>query len=204
MVRAIVIALCIASAAAFAPVRSATPVRTVAAAAEMSPSVPFVLKPKYYPSDMVGDVGFDPLGLSENFDMKWLREAEIKHGRTSMLACLGFVVQEFFQLPGEAYSNPAPIAAVAQVGPSVMLQIVFGMGFVEWGLNKGKMTTMDMFSDGREPGDLGFDPMGLMKPGDPDQYALKEITHGRLAMLAISGMIQQGLLTDAGLFGHSA
>jgi len=45
-----------------------------------------------------------------------------------------------------------------------MLQIVFGMGFVEWGLNKGKMTTMDMFSDGREPGDLGFDPMGLMKP----------------------------------------
>ena len=46
--------------------------------AEMSPSVPFLLKPKYE-SGMVGDVGFDPLGLSENFDIKWLREAELKH-----------------------------------------------------------------------------------------------------------------------------
>jgi hypothetical protein len=45
-----------------------------------------------------------------------------------------------------------------------MLQIVLGMGFVEWGLNKGKMTSLDMFSDGREPGNFGFDPMGLMKP----------------------------------------
>ena len=69
---------------------------------------------------MAGDVGFDPLGLSENFDMKWLREAEIKHGRTCMLACFGFVFQEFWQLPGEAYSNPAPLAAVAQVNTIVL------------------------------------------------------------------------------------
>jgi hypothetical protein len=44
----------------------------------------------------------------------------------------------------------------------------------------------------------------VLLQNDPDEYALKEITHGRLAMLAISGMIQQGILTDAGLFGHSA
>ena len=171
--------------------------------AEMSPSVPFLLKPKYE-SGMVGDVGFDPLGLSENFDIKWLREAELKHGRVCMLACLGYVVQEFIHLPAEIYQNPNPIGAVSDVGPQVMLQIVFGMGFVEYGMNKGKMTSLTMFEDkDRVPGDYGFDPLGLMEEGDPNEYALKEITHGRLAMIAFSGMLQQSLLTDAGLFGHS-
>jgi len=198
----LVLALAIVSGAAAFTAAPARSTRVAPLNAEMSPSIPFLLKPKY-PEGMVGDVGFDPLGLAENFDIKWLREAEIKHGRTCMLACLGYVVQEFYQIPGEAYSNPSPLAAVDQVGPSVMLQIVFGMGFVEYGLNKGKMTTMNMFEDGRAPGDFGFDPMGLMKEGDPDQYALKEITHGRLAMLAISGMIQQSFLTGAGVFGHS-
>ena len=53
-------------------------------AKDMSPSIPFLLAPKYYPAKdslAIGDVGFDPLGLAEYFDIKWLREAEIKHGR---------------------------------------------------------------------------------------------------------------------------
>jgi hypothetical protein len=86
-----------------------------------------------------------------------------------MLAVVGMVVAEFVHLPGEAYSNPAPLAAVSQVGPSVMLQIVFGMGAVEYILNKGKMSSMDMFEVDRAPGDLGFDPLNKMKPNDPDQ-----------------------------------
>ena len=172
-------------------------------AAEMSPSVPFLKNPSY-PEGMVGDVRFDPLGLSENFDMKWLREAELKHGRVCMLACLGYVVQEFVHLPGEMHQNPNPIAAVADVGPEAMLQLIFGVGFIEWGMNKGKMTSLSMFEDAkRVPGDYNFDPMGMMEEGDPNEYALKEITHGRLAMIAFSGMIQQSLITDAGLFGHS-
>jgi len=43
---------------------------------------------------MAGDVGFDPLGFSNYFDLKWLREAELKHGRICMLGCLGFLTQE--------------------------------------------------------------------------------------------------------------
>jgi hypothetical protein len=38
-------------------------------------------------------VEFDPLGFSDNFDVKWLREAELKHGRVSMLAVTGWLVQ---------------------------------------------------------------------------------------------------------------
>lgn len=109
------------------------------------------------------------LPFFSNCTLQWLREAEIKHGRTSMLACLGMVFAEFVHLPGEAYTNPAPLAAAAQVGPGVLLQIVFGMGMAEWFLNKGKISSLDMFESGRAPGDLGFDPMKLMKPSDPDE-----------------------------------
>ena len=35
---------------------------------------------------MIGNVGFDPLGLSTPQNIKWMREAELKHGRMCMLA----------------------------------------------------------------------------------------------------------------------
>ena len=48
----------------------------------------------------VGDVGFDPLGFSAIIDMRWLREAELKHGRVCMLAATGMIVQDVYQFPG--------------------------------------------------------------------------------------------------------
>jgi Chlorophyll A-B binding protein len=37
---------------------------------------------------------FDPLGLSETYDVKKLREAELKHGRVAMLAFTGILIAE--------------------------------------------------------------------------------------------------------------
>ena len=49
---------------------------------------------------MAGDVGFDPLGLSEidevGIDLYWMREAELKHGRVAMLAVAGILQVEIF------------------------------------------------------------------------------------------------------------
>lgn len=59
---------------------------------EMSKSLPFLKKPKNL-EGLVGNVEFDPLGFSDNFDVKFLREAELKHGRVSMLAVVGWLVQ---------------------------------------------------------------------------------------------------------------
>lgn len=47
-----------------------------------------------------GDFGFDPLGLqrvAEGFgrDLKWLHNAELKHGRLAMIAITAFVAQEY-------------------------------------------------------------------------------------------------------------
>jgi len=168
----------------------------------MSESLPFLVKPKNL-KGWVGDVGFDPLGFSEYFDMKWLREAEIKHGRVTMLATLGFVLQQWWTLPGltpVADSNMAPSA----VGLGPMLQIVFWGGVLEFWTNKGKVTMLDMFEDkDRVPGDFGFDPLGLAvgkSQEEKDLMQYKEIKNGRLAMLAIGGMIHHNWITGEPLF----
>lgn len=165
----------------------------------MSKSLPFLTAPKNT-AGWIGDAGFDPLNLSEYFDIKWMREAELKHGRASMLATVGFVGQQYFTLPGMTHvddSNLAPAAA----GISPMLQIVFGLGIVEWWSNKGKITMLDMFEDeNRKPGQLGFDPLGLGKNVMSEDIQLKELTNGRLAMMAIGGMIHHNIVTGGPLF----
>jgi light-harvesting complex I chlorophyll a/b binding protein 4 len=175
---------------------------TTALSAEMSKSVPFLTAPKNT-AGWVGNADFDPFALSEYFDIKWMRESELKHGRAAMLATVGFIVQQFVTLPGMTHvddSNLAPAAA----GISPMLQIVVGAGILEWWSNKGKVTMMDMFEDeSREPGNLGFDPLGFGKGKSKEQMEdlqLKEIKNGRLAMLAIGGMIHHNWVTGEPLF----
>uniref|UniRef100_A0A7S3Q9T4 Plastid light harvesting protein n=1 Tax=Chaetoceros debilis TaxID=122233 RepID=A0A7S3Q9T4_9STRA len=200
MVRTVLLAALAGSAAAFAP--AAKPVTSSALNADMSKALPFVKAPAGTVG-YVGDVGFDPLGFSEYFDMKWLREAEIKHGRASMLATLGFVAQEFLTLPGYQHVDDSNLAPTV-VGASAMLQIVAWMGVLEFWTNKGNVSMETMFADeSRVPGDLGFDPMGFAvgkTQEEKDAMALKEIKNGRLAMLAIGGMIHHNWITGDALF----
>jgi len=188
------------SAAAFAPAASSG--RAATAVSAMSKSVPFLLEPKNT-KGMVGDAGFDPLGLSDEFDIKWMRESELKHGRAAMLATVGFVVQQFVTIPGYTHVDDSNLGPAA-VGASPMLQIVVWCGAIEWWTNKGKITYEDMFSDpARVPGNLGFDPMGLGKnksAEDMEKLELNEIKNGRLAMLAIGGMIHHNWVTGEALF----
>jgi len=170
--------------------------------ADMSKSLPFLIRPKEL-QGYVGDVGFDPLNFSEYMDIKWLREAEIKHGRSSMLATVGFTMQQYLTIPGYEHVDDSNMAPTV-VGASAMLQIVFWMGVLEFWTNKGNVTMETMFSDSdREPGNLGFDPMGLAVGKTEDEMndlKLKELKNGRLAMLAIGGMIHHNWITGEALF----
>ena len=52
----------------------------------------------------------------------------------------------------------------------------------------------------REPGDFGFDPLGLYpkdKAGQ-DEMRLKELKNGRLAMCAVGGIATQSIITGHG------
>merc|ERR1719183_2986386 len=61
----------------------------VSSKAGKSKAMPFLSQPEDLDGSMAGDVGFDPLGFSTYIDVKWLREAELKHGRICMLAWTG-------------------------------------------------------------------------------------------------------------------
>ena len=69
----------------------------------------------------------DPVGFAENFDIKWLREAELKHGRVSMLAVVGWLVQAAgYHLPSPdgLYDVSNPIDAFFHVGPGPLIQVL--------------------------------------------------------------------------------
>jgi len=52
--------------------------------------------------------------------------------------------------------------------------------------------------ENRQPGDLGFDPLGFSKGKTEDvkrDYALKELQNGRLAMIGIVGYVAEEFVT---------
>ena len=75
------------------------------------------------------------LKLSETYEpfVGWFREAELRHGRTAMLAVVGFINEDFWRIPGDAYSFdtiPNTIAAhdaLLKTGPMYQLLLWIGL-----------------------------------------------------------------------------
>jgi hypothetical protein len=200
------LAVCLLAVPAAGLVAPAAPARSTALHAEMSKSLPFLMAPKGLKGYIGEEAGFDPVGIAEIMDIKWMREAEIKHGRVAMLATIGFTYPEmpwFVQaFPGAAYAHTNPVKAALAVPPEAWAQVVLFCGVMEWSQNGGKMTMLSMFDKNtRAPGDFGWDPMGLMSPANEDRMKMRELQHGRLAMIAIGGMIHGSFVTGTGVFG---
>lgn len=177
--------------------RAVTPTRPAATVTMMSKStaVPFLdAQPKL--AGWVGEqASFDPMGLSNFMDMKFLREAEIKHSRVAMLAVLGLFATDFYQLP---FYAGAPIGARAAhdwgVAHGPMVQLLLWISGLEIITGVPALVQM-MKGSGRAPGDFGFDPLGLAKDASAlksQQYA--ELVNGRLCMIV------SGALSSAGPF----
>mmetsp|Transcript_17416 Transcript_17416/g.60364 ORF Transcript_17416/g.60364 Transcript_17416/m.60364 type:complete len:238 (+) Transcript_17416:88-801(+) len=163
---------------------------------------------------------FDPLGLAEGQTLEGIkkyREAELQHGRVAMLAALGLVVTEepiefhpFF----EAYNHdigPAirHLDEVRAIAPTFLEGLVFAFAFAElnratigWTAPSGKTDGSSELKPEYYPGDIGFDPLGL-KPDSAEEFAelhTKELQNGRLAMLAVAGMVAQELVNGKEIF----
>jgi hypothetical protein len=146
---------------------------------------------------------FDPLGLMEGkskLEVFRLREAELTHGRVAMLASLGFLVQEKFHPLFSGDGGPA-IEQIPQLPPWLWLGMTLGIGRAElFRIQKGwakvdpkTNKAASALREGYYPGDLGFDPLNL-KPEDPAEFREmqeKELSHGRLAMIAAAGFLAQ-------------
>jgi hypothetical protein len=180
---------------------SVTSKATGVRALETSKSLPFLPKPQNLTGYVGEEAEFDPLGFSDTFDMRWLRESELKHGRVCMLATVGFMAQQFVTLPGME-PTPDALQAVYTAPPSAMATLLFIVGYVESASTGGKMTMLDMFEDERDPGNFNFGT-SFIKGKSPEEVTdikLKELSNGRLAMLAIGGMIHHNLVVKGPLF----
>jgi len=161
-------------------------------------------------------VGFwDPLGFAEKADEEGLRkyrEAELTHGRVAMLATVGFLVGEAVEsktvLFNGEITGPA-IDQLLQVNP--ILYCLLGALIAKAEVNRAEAGWVEpskvrydqpgKLRDEYVPGNLGFDPLGLM-PADEEEFftmQTKELQNGRLAMLAASGFMAQELVNHKGI-----
>lgn len=123
------IALACTGAAAFAPSAKSIRKTSLAVASFEAPEeLPGVLAPVGF---------FDPLGFAEKADantMKRYREAELAHGRVSMLAVVGFLVGEYVEgssfLFDSQITGPA-ISHLAQVPVGFWVMLTIGIGAAE-------------------------------------------------------------------------
>ena len=195
-----------ASAAAFAPSKVAQSTSALSASLD---GVPGALEPMGI---------FDPLGLAEKATPALLaryREAELAHGRVSMLAVIGFLVGE--QVEGSSFlfdaqiSGPA-ITHIGQVPDGFWAVIIAFVGAYEaQRAQDGWVDPADcpvdqpgQLRDDYSPGDLKFDPLGLMPDDDEDFEVMqtKELQNGRLAMLAAAGFLAQEAVDGKGIIEH--
>jgi light-harvesting complex I chlorophyll a/b binding protein 1 len=159
----------------------------------MSKSIPFLVRPEKLDGSSPGDMGFDPMRLSDiQTDLNYARWAEIKHGRICMLAICGIVVQQAgIHWPGDAYTNTDIFGAVNSVGWGPNLQILLFIGMVE------SSNFYKHYGEGI-PGDIGWGTKELTKLSPKEQFKRQEqeVIHGRLAMCAFVGATVQTLLFD--------
>jgi len=224
MFRSIVIAISLASAAAFvtpsavsarsAVVVSETKADLQALAAKCNPAIKF----------------FDPLNLSgqslwgqtEEASIGFLRHAEIKHGRIAMFAFVGFIVgSNHVQWPwaqtlaGDAFPDAGgvpgaqwdaiPLAAKIQIFGFVALMEFWSEGVGTHYMKGGKPGEFASFknSDVKLPHPVPFDlfdPFGLSKSASAEKKAaglVKEINNGRLAQIGIFGFLAESKLDGA-------
>merc|ERR1712039_176687 len=157
---------------------------------------------------------WDPLGLGSDGDEEAFRRrrmAEIKNGRVAMWACMGYIVPEYYRFDG--YLSPSQnlkftdvpngLAALSKVPAEGWAQIGIFCAFLElWPL---RQEADRMPGDTLGCGRLGW-PMflfgGTSKPCDTvanEKSLNAEINNGRLAMVAIVGMVSQnGFLGTTG------
>ena len=134
---------------------------------------------------------FDPLNLSST-DAKLDRytQVEIKHGRVAMIATMGYIMPEIFRFPGcEAFQHGLGAFESIPIEGWVQLVALVGAHEVLVKPREGGMGPSDF--------GLGTELLDGIDEEELERKQTSERNNGRLAMIAIMGMMVQD-----GMFGE--
>lgn len=177
-------------------------------------------RPKALDGSHAGDFGFDPLGLTESYDLYTMQESELRHGRLAMLAVVGWPLSELLAPSWMLQDGRAPsvLNGFNPISFAATLAIFAGLGFFEYktalrpsaSTEMGKLHNNDMSAVWQYgvAGDYNFDPLNLYSSIGDSAKARKglrevEISHGRSAMLGITGFVFWEKLTGHGIVENS-
>ena len=139
---------------------------------------------------------WDPVGFTADGDTEAYarrRATEIKHGRISMLACMGYMTPEITgKFPGYLSPSmglkfsdvPNGLAAISKVPAAGWGQIAAYMAFCEVSKDQSPGTPA-------AAGDFGWKVLTSDDPEIKQRKLASELANGRLAMIAIMGMLFQ-------------
>lgn len=176
------------------------------------PRTPFANKEGLFLGEGVWNVATKSFGSEETGE--YLKASELKHGRSAMLAVLGFSFQKFgitFDKisPHEYLSvtqnvkfadlaSLSPLDAIKAVPREGLAQIFCAIALVEFYELTHKNRTFrsgESIAIGLQPGgltgDLGFNPLQFIVT---DKLKMNELQNGRAAMVAISAWVAHDLV----------
>jgi len=168
-------------------------------------------------------VGQSQMLLEDGKNLVWWQNAELKHGRVAMLATIGYYVQKSGIYFGPAIYSPNagpwylskiagltfrdvsqaadPYAAYDMLPKEAIFQIFLAAFFIEISCNQYMEDTENLV-----PGQVGWDPLNFAKDGfDTDKMKkmrMRELKHGRMAMMALAGWIANDMIPGALPFWH--
>merc|ERR1712087_490889 len=164
------------------------------------------------PPKVVGDYGFDPLGLGTTETLTPFREAELKHARLAMLAAVAWPLQEIFHpilvdaLRSSGWTNTYDMMAETggkspsllnggleqwELAPALMIAVFLAstLELTDLKARQADGLAWNEYRTDTRPGDFGFDPLNIarsLSPAQQQDFQEKELLNARLAMVAVT------------------